>query len=100
MDLSDYLGFLLTRDGLTWTLAGTGVRMSALAADRKAPTVTDSLVGTDLDLATNVALYLAAEVTFGLEVRVDVVAKLDQVSFCNIADSLVGVYASGFKRLA
>ena len=35
--------------------------------------MTDSLVGTDLDLAANVALDLTTEVAFGLEVSADVV---------------------------
>ena len=73
--------------------------MRALTANWQSSTVTDSLVGTDLDLAANVALYLAAQVTFGLVVRVDVVAKLDQVSFGDIADALVWVNAGGFKCL-
>jgi hypothetical protein len=58
----------------------------ALSVDRERPAVADALVAPDLDLALDVLGDLAPEVTFDLEVRVDVGADLDDLLFGEIAD--------------
>ena len=49
--------------------------MGALTPNRKALTVTDALVATDLDLASDVRCHLASKVTFDFQVRFDPVAE-------------------------
>ena len=70
---------LLTGDGLLRTLARASVGLRPLAVHWQAATVTNALVAADLDLAADVGGDLTAEVTFDLEVRVDVVAQGDEV---------------------
>src|SRR5439155_1631127 len=53
---------LLAGDRLLRALAGPGVRVGPLAADRERPAVPDALVATDLDLALDVLGNLATEV--------------------------------------
>src|SRR5690606_17310953 len=81
------------------TLAGAGIRVSALTADGEAAAVPDALVATDLDLAANVALDLAAEVTFDLVVGLDPVAELDQLRVAEILDAEVRADAGALERL-
>src|SRR5579875_2502484 len=64
-------GLLLAGDGLLRALARAGVRLRPLAVDRKVPAVTQALVAADLDLATDVRLDLAAQVTLDPEVLLD-----------------------------
>src|SRR3954451_10833639 len=73
------LRLLLAGHGALGTLAGARVGLGALTADRKALAVTAALVAADLDLAADVGLDLAAEVTLYPEVRFDLVAELDQL---------------------
>jgi hypothetical protein len=47
-------GLLLAGDGLLRALTGARVGAGALAVDGKTATVTDALIATDLDLATDV----------------------------------------------
>ncbi len=63
VDLSPGLlpdGLLLVGDGALRSLAGAGVGVCALPADGKTLAVTDALQATDLNLALNVALHVAA----------------------------------------
>lgn len=92
-------GFFLPHDRATRALAGTSVRAGALAVDRQAAAVTQTLVAADLDLAADVGLNLATEVTLGAEVGVHVLADLDQVLFGQVANAGVGVHASGGENL-
>src|SRR5580692_6646654 len=78
---------LLAGDGATRALAGTRVGVGALAADRQALAVAQTLVAPDLHLATDVGGHLATKVTLRLVVRVDPVAELDQVVFGQVLDT-------------
>ncbi len=65
--------------------------MGALAADRQALAVTDALEAADLDLALDVVLDVAAQVTFDGEVLVDVVTDLVDLVLGQVGDLGVGV---------
>src|SRR4051794_27587244 len=60
------LRLLLGGHGALRALAGAGVGLGALTADRKPLAVAASLVAADLDLAADVGLDLATEVTLDL----------------------------------
>src|ERR1044071_4145847 len=64
---------LLAGHGLLLALAGPRVRLRPLTVDRQALAVPDALVTADLDLAPDVGLNFATEVTLDLVVRLDVV---------------------------
>lgn len=55
--------------------------------------MTETLVATNFNLATNVSLDLTAEITFDLVVFVDVVLQLDEIIFSQILDAGVRVNA-------
>jgi hypothetical protein len=61
--------------------------------------VAAALVAADLDLATNVTGYLAAQVTFDLVVRFDVVAELDELLVAQLVDAHVGAHPGGVEGL-
>ena len=63
---------LLPGDGLLRALAAASVRARPLTADGQALAVADALVAPDLDLALNVVLDIAPEVTLDGQVGVDV----------------------------
>jgi hypothetical protein len=52
--------------------------------------VTPALVAADLNLAADVGRHLAAQVTFDLVIRFDVVAQLDQFLVAQLVDASVG----------
>src|SRR3954453_12977423 len=89
------LGLLLAGHGALGALTGAGVGLRALATDRKALSVTATLVAADLDLASDVGLDLTAEVTLDLDlvVALDRVAELDQLLVAELVDSEVGAHA-------
>src|SRR5919112_2926812 len=89
------LGLLLAGDGPLGTLAGAGVGLGALAADREALAVAAALVAADLDLAPDVGLDLTAEVTLDLDlvVALDRVAELDQLVVAELVHAEVGAHA-------
>src|SRR6188508_3251946 len=62
---------LLVGDGALGALAGARVRVRPLAADRQPATVADPLVAANLDLAFDVLLDVAAEITLDAQVLVD-----------------------------
>src|SRR5262245_19989898 len=68
-------GALLGRDRLLRALAGARVGAGALPVDRQAIAVPQALLIADLHLALDVLRDLAAQVTFDLEVVVDVRAQ-------------------------
>src|SRR3954467_7785158 len=80
------LDLLLARDRLLRALAGARVGVRALSVDRERPAVADALVAPDLDLALDVLRDLAPEVTFDLEIRVDVGADLHDLFFGQVAN--------------
>src|SRR3954467_11599366 len=75
------LDLLLARDRLLRALAGARVGVRALAVDRERPAVADALIAPDLDLALDVLGDLAPQVTFDLEVGVDVGPDLHDLLF-------------------
>src|SRR6476660_1198629 len=60
-------GLLLAGDGALRALAGARVGLCPLAAHRQATAVPQALVAADLDLAADVGLHLAAQITLHLE---------------------------------
>src|SRR3954470_11873570 len=97
--ISRSLRLLLAGNGALGTLAGTRVGLGALTADRQALAVTTALVGADLDLAADVGLDLATEVTLDLEVGLDLVAELDQLLVAQRVDPGVRVDPGGGQEL-
>src|SRR5690349_1255607 len=83
-------GLLAAGDRLLRALAGTGVCTGALTPDGQSTPVPQALVASDLDLALDVGRDLAAQVTFDLEVLVDVGPKLCDFFVSEIADTRIG----------
>ena len=61
----------------------------------QAAAVPQALVAADLDLAADVGLHLAAQVTLDLEVALDVVAQRDQLLVGQVLDAQVRADAGG-----
>src|SRR5690606_27269552 len=70
---------LLAGHGALRALASACVGLGALTAHGKPATVAETLVRADLDLAADVGLHFAAQVTLHLVVAFDVVAKGDEL---------------------
>jgi hypothetical protein len=77
---------LLACDRYALALTGTSVRVCSLAPDRKAATMPQALVATDLDLALDVLCDLATKVALDLVVRLDVLADAKNLSIREITD--------------
>src|SRR5271169_6909456 len=92
-------GLLLAGDGLLLALAGARVGLRPLPVHREPAAVADSLVAADLDLAPDVGLDLAAQVTFDLVMRVDPVPELHQLVVTEAADPGVAADAGSLQRL-
>src|SRR3954451_14329979 len=92
-------GLLLAGDGALGSLAGTRVRLGALAVHGQATTVTDALVAADLDLAADVGGDLAAEVTLHLPGAFDVVAERDELVVGQVLDADVAADPGDAERL-
>src|ERR1700712_3786494 len=88
--ISRSLRLLLAGNGALGTLAGASVGLGALTADRQALAVTAALRGADLDLAEDVGLDLATEVTLDLELGLDRVAQADELGVPQLVDAGVG----------
>src|SRR4051794_39936362 len=84
---------LLTGDRLLRTLAGASVGLGPLTVDRQAATMTQALVATDLHLALDVLRDVAPQVTFDLEVGVDVGADAVDLFVGEVTHPGVGVEA-------
>src|SRR5690606_39025827 len=96
----DYLaGLLLAGHRALGALAGTGVGLRALTADRQPTAVAQALVGPDLDLAADVGLDRAAQASLDLEVALDVVTQGDEVAVRHVLDAQVRAHARGLERL-
>src|SRR6476659_1948615 len=78
-------GALLAGDRLLRTFAGARVGAGALPVDWKTLAVTQALVATDLHLALDVLRDLTAQVTFDLDVRVDVGTEAGDFFFGEVA---------------
>src|SRR5215469_1302095 len=92
-------GLLLPGDCLLLALAGACVGLRALTVHWQSATVPDALVAADLDLAPDVGLDFAAQVTFNLVVRLDPVAQPDDVFISELVDPGVTTNAGGCQRL-
>ena len=92
-------GLLLACNGALRSLTGTSVGLGALSVDRKAATVANSLVASDLDLAADVGGDLTTEVTFYLEVALDVIAKGNELVVGQILDADLAADLGVRKRL-
>src|SRR6266567_4531062 len=90
-----HLGFrrrlLATAHGLRRALARACVGAGALSVDRKSATMADATVGADLTKALDRLRAVATEVTFHLEVLVDVLAELRDLLVGQILDLGVGI---------
>ena len=84
---------LLAADLLARTLAGTGIRVRALAAHGQAATMTQTAIAADLHQALHVLRNLAMQVTFDLEVLLDVIAQLREVFLGKVLHANVGIDA-------
>ena len=87
------LALLLRADLAARTLAGTRVRVRALAAHRQAAAMAKAAVAADLHEPLDVLAHLAAEVALDLEVAVDVLAQADDLLLGEVAHPRVGVDA-------
>src|SRR5436190_905844 len=92
-------GLLAPGDGLLLALAGAGVGLRALAVHRQPAAVPDALVAADLDLAADVRLNLAAQVTLDLVGRLDPVPQTDQVLVGELVNAGVPAHARGLEGL-
>ena len=84
---------LLAGNGLLGALAGTGILLSVLTADRQATTVTNTAIAADLHQTLDIQAHLTAEVTLNLQVVLDVVTELADLILGEILDAGVGIDA-------
>src|SRR3984957_7938137 len=90
---------LLAGHGLGLALAGTCVGLGALAVHGQPATVADALVAADLDLAPDIGLHFAPQVTFDLVVRFDPVSQLDELIVGDLVDAGVTTNTGRAQRL-
>src|SRR5690606_17306330 len=90
---------LLSCDGALRTLTGAGVGLGALSTHGQTTTVSQALVAADLDLAADVRLNLATEVTLDLVTLLDVLAELGEVLVRQILAAQVRVDTRGLEDL-
>src|SRR3954470_6421349 len=77
--------FLLAGDRLGGALAGAGIGVGALAADRQALAVAQAAIAAQVHQPLDVHRHFAAQVAFDLIVAVDDFADLDDLGFGQIA---------------
>ena len=87
MVIGPTLFFLLSSNGLLRALASASVRVGALTTDRKATTVTEALVRTNLHLALDVLAGLATQIAFDLQVLFDERTNLCDLGIGQVSDS-------------
>src|SRR5580692_11066445 len=85
--IQDAFLLLLAGDGLGRTLAGAGVGMGALTADRQALAVTQAAVAGQVHQPLDVDGGLAAQVAFDLVVAVDRLADLQHLGVGELVDA-------------
>src|SRR5579859_5986600 len=90
---------LLAGHGPLLALAGAGVGLGALTVHGQPAAVPDALVAADLDLAADVRLHLAAQVTFDPVRGLDPVTQPDQVVVAQLMHPAVGADTGGLQRL-
>src|SRR5690606_12059710 len=88
---------LLVRDGAARSLAGPGVRLRALAADRQSLAVANAAVAADFHEPLDVHGHFPAQVAFHLHVLLDAVAQPAHFVFRQVAHA--GIRAdAGFRQ--
>src|SRR5690606_20489790 len=80
----------LACDGLCRALAGAGIGVRALAADRKAATMTQATVATEVHEALDVHRGFATQVAFDLVVAVDGFADLQDFRIRELMHATIG----------
>src|SRR5262249_42119655 len=78
---------LLAGDRLGGALAGAGVGVGALAADRQSLAVTQAAIAAQIHQALDVHRHFAAQVAFDQIVAVDGFADLDDLGLGQVADA-------------
>src|SRR5580698_5302326 len=78
--------FLLAGDRLGRPLAGAGIGVGALAADRQALAMAQAAIAAQIHQALDVHGDVAAQIAFHQKVAVDDFANLDDFGFGQIAD--------------
>src|SRR6266487_2170991 len=92
-------GLLLAGHGLLLALAGACVGLRALAVHRQPAAMPQALVAPDLDLAPDIGLDLAAQVTLDLVVRLDPVPELYELRVAHLMNAGVTADAGTAQRL-
>src|SRR5690625_2858733 len=88
-------GLLPAGHGALGTLTGTRVGLRALPTHGQAAAVAQPLVGADLHLAADIRGYLAAQVTFELVVRLQVVTQGHHLGVAEVPDAYIGAESGG-----
>jgi hypothetical protein len=94
-----YSPTLLALDGFRRALAGAGVGVGALAADRKALAVTQATVATQILQTLDVHRHFAAKIAFDLVVAVDGFADRQHFSVGQLVDTAISRYLDLFHDL-
>src|SRR6185369_7024109 len=82
---------LLARDGLlAWSLAGPGIRVRPLPADRKVPAVPHAAVATDVHQSLDVHRRVLPQIALDLDVVRDDLADPDDLLLGEVLDPRVG----------
>src|SRR5258708_7975420 len=92
-------GLLLASHCLLLALSGARVGLRALTVHRQPATMPDALIAADLDLAPDVGLDLAAQVTFDLVIRLDPVTQPNDVVIAERVNSGIAAHAGAGQRL-
>src|SRR6056297_416940 len=88
--------FLLASDGFRRALAGTGIGVGTLTANRKVAAVAQTTIGAKVHKALDVHLNFATQVTFDGVVAIDVLTQGQCFGVAEFVDPAGGVDASCF----
>jgi len=68
---------------------GSGIGFGPLASNRQSSAVPQATVGSNVDQSTDIAVYLAAQVTFNHFLAVNDLTNSSQIGFAEVADARV-----------